>query len=570
MTEIRLFAVVDALERLGCVTPVRPARGQPLEGTLREVVRLLDPLVLQLSMAGYFVEEIDLATSENTRAEVGSVDMRSGSALRGSPRGWDAPAKRAAVALWVVPQYPWTQSDALGLSCQASRLPPAAGIQVAFDTTRPGWLVIDVGDMKDAAAMLEPLAVRLAALHEQLHAALMAWQSERKPADAPPSCGLTTILDPDEWWPVAEPWSSMRVVDDQGGPLVDLARLVHELCAKPGGRAALLLAETAPAGAPTLGQRWAEMRPDDDNFFADLKETVEQHCATFQAADITTPQTFNGLAAELRNLPLTMALFLLHALSVLDAFRGQDALTAELRTTPDDEERRYDYFRALVHEHIPPLLVDAFKTNKVLEGKMMCAVPPFEFDEAEGAINIVGIRSMKDWRPTTPKVDSYDDMICVVWREGGRKRCLGWRATVEPGSFTASEKYPNATYVENGQWRYRLGKHKGSSKTAYPAVVPYKVWWWYKPPGEARGGLKTSTETFKGGVPDVKIHAGSNSDKVGETSVGCQVFYGSTSAAAWKAFMEIVDRAINKDDIPYTLIDSNMLPDPTPLRDGGK
>ncbi|MBK7828393.1 hypothetical protein [Nannocystis sp.] len=569
MTEIRLFAVIDALERLGCVTPVRPARGQPLEGTLREVVRLLDPLVLQLLMAGYFVEEIDLATSEATRAEIGSVDMRSGSALRGSPRGWDAPAKRAAVALWVVPQYPWTQADALGLSCQASRLPAAAGIKITFDTTRPGWLVIDVGDMKDAAAMLEPLAARLAALHEQLHGALIAWQSEVKPGDAPPSCGLMTILDPDEWWPVAVPWSSMRVVDDRSGPLVDLARLVHDLCAEPGGRAALLLAETAPASAPTLGQRWAELRPDDDNFFADLKETVEQHYATFQAADITTPPTFNGLAAELSSLPLTMALFLLHALSVLDAFRGQDALTAELRTTPDDEERRYDYFRALVLEHIPPLVVDAFKAKKVLAGKMMCAVPPIEFDEAEGAINIVGIRSMADWRPFPPKVDSYDDMICVVWREGGRKHCQGWRATVDPGIFEPTEEYKNVSHVENGQWRYRLGKHKGSSKIAYPAVVPYKVWWWYAPPGAARNGKSTTMEV-DGDVSDVKIHAGSASDHVGKTSRGCQVFYGGNGAAAWTAFMDIVDRAINKDDIPYTLIDSSMLPDPTPLRAGGK
>ncbi len=572
MTTFPLFAVGAAFERLGHVVATRPARGLPLEGALRRAVELLDPLLLLLLMAGYVVEEIDLTTRGQSRQEVDSVDTRSWSLLPGSPRGWDPPAGRAAVALWVAPYFPWSASDALGLTFAVTRLPAVTGVKYAFDCDRPGWLVIDLGDTQDPSKTLDPLLAIVRALREPLIAALMQWQSEAKPDSAVP-CGLMIIYEPEVWRPVAAPWAAVAVLES-GGTLADLAALVLDL-REANGREALLRGETtdgSPEVTPSLGQRWLDAHHDDaGGFFGDLKEAIEAQVATFQAEGIGAPTMLNGLVNELRALPLTMALFLLYELSIIDPFAAQRAIAETLRTTPEDEERRYDWFRSLILVHVPPLVVtEAFKDNFPAgfdKGKMLCAAPPIEFDEVEGAVNIVGIRSMTDWRPVVPHDNTYDDWICVVWRENGRKRCLGWKATLDPGHYKSSD---NVSHVENGQWRYKLGTHTGRSKTAYPAVQPFLVWWWYRLPGKARNRKGTTKDMGDGTVSKVNIHAGGNGESVGNTSDGCQVFHLDRGAEPWTTFIAIVQKATNQDDIPYTLIESSMLPDTSPLLPGGK
>lgn len=465
----------------------------------------------------------------------------------------------------------------MGLTCRSSRLPPREGVTLAFDCDRPGWLVIEVGDMEDAVAALEPLWAVIDGLRGDMITALMGWQAESTPADRP-SCGLMTIHDPEVWSLVAEPWSGVTVFE-AGGALGALAQMLRDLRDRE-GREALLLTESSYEAV--ANPRWAE-RDDVAALLGDLQLTVHEHMESFQDPGGAAPVHLEGLVDELQSLPVTMALFLLHELSVIDAFGLQAAAFEPLRTTPDDEARRYDWFRELLQVHIPPLLVGAFAKNKVLEGKMLCAAPPIEFDEAESAVNVIGIRAMYDWSPIPPRINEYDDWICVVWRENGRNRCLGWRASVDPGTKGFTKKVitegtevittENVSHIENGQWRYFYGVHTPKrGGEAYPALQPLDgfVWWWFAPAGEPRNGQETTKEKRNGDPPGVNIHAGGNGKTVNNTSQGCPLIHGGTESTAWQTFIDIIKKAANKDDIPFTLIDSSMLPDTSPLRPGGK
>jgi hypothetical protein len=239
------------------------------------------------------------------------------------------------------------------------------------------------------------------------------------------------------------------------------------------------------------------------------------------------------------------------------------------------EEQRYDYFQNLI-EHIAGMPQHAqrqggFPNNRVHSGEMCIGADALLFDTRDLAINIFGICSMTDWRATglaapgtdvAVTTDKWDDWMVQVWVEGGKKRCVGYAATVDPGVVSDADLkrlHCTLAHLNDGHYRYRLGTHGDA-----PAGKPNS---WFSAWSDAdHSGVKTTNDYWcSQSHVGTDLHYGSGTPKIYVSSVGCQVVRSSSSRdPVYVAFIGQVQKATNQTDFPYTLIDSSLLPGAIP------
>lgn len=543
MTSFPCLSVGDALDLLAIGAPSRPAKGTSLDGGVREIVETVDPLLLVLMFAGYYVEKVNLWLPDGKKTY--SVDTRTWSVVRAETLPWHPPAGEAIVALWTRPRYFGQQTKEFCFDPERLRSPELPAVEVGFAADLPGWMILRLGKPKNVAAALAPLSALVIAFSDRVVPLLVDWQTE---VTAPR--GLMRLYE-------AEAWGLQSDEPDVSYPAIAAFRAhVGDLVRSRGVFGLLSEELVGPEEKPvTLTTRLAEGAEADADPPVLLAELADELAAIQTAQqDNLNPsrrpsQRIN--VAVLGELTVTAALMLLHELGVLDILRASDEAIAPLQSTADDEARRYDWFRDLLTTVVPRL---------VSEKLLRCKETPI-FSDAERAVNIVGIRSMYEWRSVPRLIDAYNDWICVVWIEDGRKRCLGWPMTACPGTPKVEGK--SLSHLMDGQWKYFLGKHgKDNPGGGYdaPEPKPLGINWWNNKSGSP---FYDGEDIYGDGsyTAALNIHAGNTLAKVGSTSEGCQVFYGDKKHIHWSTFIDIIKRAINSDDMRYTLLDSTMLPD---------
>lgn len=558
MATFPCFAVGDTLELLGCGAPVRPTEGEPLDDSLRLAAETVDPLLVALLFAGYFVERITLSIPKGKTKKTYSIDTRTWSVILAETLPWNPPPGEAVLALWTRPRYLWPGTQDFCLPADRFKSPTIPGVEIGFDAQLPGWLILHLGDNTSVSAAIATLARLTMTLRDQLIVTLALWHD-----GGAASPGLLRLFVTKHW--------GMPVGGTAGAyPALQALCQLSDQIAQDEDITQLLTRELAvDEQTVTLYTRllkWSEAdpnRPSPDAVLADLMVEILEIDTAHQDSIWKAGRPPARLAPQpFLQQTLTAALMLLHELGVIDLLRGLDELAAPLQSTPEDEERRYDWFHALLTTHVQ---------RWVSEGTLPCKVPPVKFEESDGAVNIVGIRSMDEWKPKPRLTDAYNDWICVVWREGGRKRCLGWRMTAAPGypiyaKTVTEEEKDDLSHLIDGQWRYFLGKHGKTGDGGYdaPEPKPHCILWWNNKSGSP---FRRNEKIYGDGTytANLHIHAGNTKKKVGRTSEGCQVFYGDTDHPAWTAFIKVIKAASNKDDMPYTLLDSAMLPDTSRL-----
>ena len=174
------------------------------------------------------------------------------------------------------------------------------------------------------------------------------------------------------------------------------------------------------------------------------------------------------------------------------------------------------------------------------------------FESGQYNLNIIGVRS-KDHKP-----NSFDDRMCVVFRDEQGWVTRTWECTTEPGKYWLENpiNISGTAILVPGQYRgvYKIGKHRGQ----YDALV------------QTGGRVKTYRDDNKDDIIDadvateeegyfgINIHkAGQRSTQIDKWSAGCQVFANSSDFAE---FMSICYAAKAKwgNSFTYTLIDEPL------------
>jgi hypothetical protein len=172
------------------------------------------------------------------------------------------------------------------------------------------------------------------------------------------------------------------------------------------------------------------------------------------------------------------------------------------------------------------------------------------FERGQYNLNIIGIRS-RDHKP-----NSFDDRMCVVFRDEQGWVTRTWECTTEPGKYWLENpiNVSGTAILVPGQYRgvYKIGKHRGQ----YDALV------------QTGGRVKTYRDANKDDIIDadvateeegyfgINIHkAGQHSTQIDKWSAGCQVFSHSTD---FDEFMSICYAAKAKwgNSFSYTLIEA--------------
>jgi peptidoglycan hydrolase-like protein with peptidoglycan-binding domain len=232
------------------------------------------------------------------------------------------------------------------------------------------------------------------------------------------------------------------------------------------------------------------------------------------------------------------------------------------------EERRYDYFQKLVEESVKPNGVALSTLGKkfweeipgIYDSGKLLHVKPIEFTTAEGAVNVFGLRSVTSWETHEPRKWEHDDWFVICWLEGGKKRCKGWKGSVQPDSKYLSN-------LCDGQWRYKTSSFTPKMKTP-PKDAPWPcgkqigdVVWFNDHDHDGKRDADNKEEGYWKGNVSILIHRSSESDKnINGYSAGCQV----VKYPDFNEFWAVIKKATNHDDFPYTLLDASRLKDAIP------
>ena len=171
------------------------------------------------------------------------------------------------------------------------------------------------------------------------------------------------------------------------------------------------------------------------------------------------------------------------------------------------------------------------------------------FESGQYNLNIIGIRS-KNHKP-----NSFDDRMCVVFRDEQGWVTRTWECTTEPGKYWLENptNVSGTAILVPGQYRgvYKIDKHQGKYDALCQRNGPVKV---YR--DDNRDDIIDSeVGTEEQGYFGINIHkAGSGSTQIGRWSAGCQVF---SHSADFDEFMSICYAAKSKwgNSFSYTLID---------------
>jgi len=177
------------------------------------------------------------------------------------------------------------------------------------------------------------------------------------------------------------------------------------------------------------------------------------------------------------------------------------------------------------------------------------------FERGQYNLNIIGIRS-RDHKP-----NSFDDRMCVVFRDEQGWITRTWECTTEPGKYWLENpmNISGTAILVPGQYRgvYKTGKHRGKDALTQQGGV-VKVYRDDNKDDIIDAEVGTEEEGYFG----INIHrAGQHSTQIDRWSAGCQVFANSDD---FDEFMSICYAARAKwgEKFSYTLIDE---PDLTSL-----
>lgn len=169
------------------------------------------------------------------------------------------------------------------------------------------------------------------------------------------------------------------------------------------------------------------------------------------------------------------------------------------------------------------------------------------FERGELNLNIVGLRAVPG-RPNT-----FDDRLCLLFRQSGVWRMETFRATTDPGTYYLREpmNVKGTAILCPGQYRgsHIIGTHRG-----YPAlqqVGPLRVW----RDANRDAVLDMAGPTHETVGTGINIHhAGQASTSVDRWSAGCQVI---ARLEDWRRFWTVVTAAakIWGPRFTYTLLE---------------
>ena len=160
------------------------------------------------------------------------------------------------------------------------------------------------------------------------------------------------------------------------------------------------------------------------------------------------------------------------------------------------------------------------------------------FTEGDYNLNIIGIRA--DDR----KSNTFNDLICLLYKTDGRWVLRKYAATTDPGLYYRQNPLnPRGTAIlKDGYYRgaFGIGLHHGQYRCLVQ-TKPLLLWRDGNRDGVLDFGGKVSEE-----MADIHIHrasASGTSNLVDRWSAGCQVI---ASSADWADFMRVVDIAAKR------------------------
>ena len=172
------------------------------------------------------------------------------------------------------------------------------------------------------------------------------------------------------------------------------------------------------------------------------------------------------------------------------------------------------------------------------------------FEKGEYNVNIIGIRS-KEHKP-----NSFDDRMCVVFKDPMGWITHTWACTTEPGEYWLENpgNVNGTAILVPGQYRgvYKIDEHRGQ----YDALCQRKGTVRTYRDNNKDDIVDLSSDSITEGFYGINIHkAGRSSTQVNKWSAGCQVF---ANEEDFSEFMSICYAARSKwgDSFTYTLIDA--------------
>jgi len=173
------------------------------------------------------------------------------------------------------------------------------------------------------------------------------------------------------------------------------------------------------------------------------------------------------------------------------------------------------------------------------------------FTNGEFNLNIFGIRMHPG------KVNEFDDLLGVAYREMGNWVVRYWPITTDPGLYWLENpmNVDGTAILVPGQYRgaWTLGKHRGR----YDALTQHKPVKVYRD-RDRDGFIDTNPDSIQEGMFGINIHRakqGASSSAVNRWSAGCQVF---ARAADFDEFMLLVEQSepLWGKTFTYTLLES--------------
>ena len=165
-------------------------------------------------------------------------------------------------------------------------------------------------------------------------------------------------------------------------------------------------------------------------------------------------------------------------------------------------------------------------------------------------LNIIGIRSKSH------EANSFDDRICVVYKDESGWITRTWKATCDPGSYHLSNpsRVSGTAILVPGQYRnvYKIGKHRGKYDALTQRNGVVKVYRDSNKDDILDADVSSQEEGYFG----INIHkAGQQSTRVDKWSAGCQVF---ANESDFNDFMDICRKQTTERGwrtFTYTLIE---------------
>ena len=168
------------------------------------------------------------------------------------------------------------------------------------------------------------------------------------------------------------------------------------------------------------------------------------------------------------------------------------------------------------------------------------------FTRGDYNLNIIGIRN------PAPVHNSFDDLICVVYKVDGQWITKSWPATTDPGTYYLENpmNVSGTAIMVPGQYRgsHKLGMHRGQYEALVQTGGKVKVW-----RDNNRDEILNYEDDEVDGFFGINIHRASSrgaSPEVNKWSAGCQVFQDPVH------YEEFIDLCILQDgnSFTYTLI----------------